>query len=74
MGRSQLVLFRGVGHDVIDATKCGGDVVADFLTNPQDRIKTSCVREMSAPQFSVPEDDNTDELMTVSVLPSMLHR
>lgn len=74
MGRSQFVLFRGVGHDVIDATKCGGDVVADFLTNPQDRIKTSCVREMSAPQFSIPEGDNTDALMTVSVLPSMLHR
>jgi pimeloyl-ACP methyl ester carboxylesterase len=74
MGRSQFVLFRGVGHDVIDATKCGGDVVADFLTNPEARIETSCVTEMSAPQFSIPEGDNIDALMTVSVLPSMLHR
>jgi pimeloyl-ACP methyl ester carboxylesterase len=73
MGRSQLILFRGVGHDVIDTTECGGEVVADFLANPDAKIKTSCVAEMAGPQFSLPEG-NPGAPMTMSVLPSMLHR
>ncbi len=70
---SQLVVFRGIGHDVIDATKCGRDVVADFLENPDDKIKTPCVAELPGPQFSLP-DDNSGSLMSVSVRPAMLDR
>ncbi len=72
---SQLVVFRGIGHDVIDATKCGRDVVADFLENPDDKIKTPCVAELpgTAVLSSLP-DDNSGSLMSASVRPAMLDR
>ncbi len=73
MGRSQLVLFHGVGHDVIDTTECGGEVVSDFLENPDAKIKTPCLADMASPQFILPGNSGATVLTTVSTLP-MLHR
>ncbi|TPN44724.1 alpha/beta hydrolase [Mesorhizobium sp. B1-1-4] len=50
----QVVVFRGIGHDVIDSDPCGSKVVADFLANPKLKLKTECIGEMGAPQFPSP--------------------
>ncbi|KUM24124.1 hypothetical protein AU467_06750 [Mesorhizobium loti] len=42
----QVVVFRGIGHDVIDSDPCGSEVVADFLANPRRKLKTDCVEHM----------------------------
>jgi pimeloyl-ACP methyl ester carboxylesterase len=74
MRRSQLVSFEAIGHDVIDATECGGDVVSDFLANPDAKIRTACLDEMAPPQFHVPEGKPAFPMTTVSTQPMMLHR
>ncbi|SFJ48756.1 alpha/beta hydrolase fold [Phyllobacterium sp. CL33Tsu] len=72
-GHSQLVLFRGVGHDVLDTTECGGEVVADFLDNPNAKVSTPCIGDMTEPHFG-PPDDKPSVLLTGSAQPAMLHR
>ena len=57
-GHSQLVLFRGVGHDVLDTTECGSKVVSDFLSNPGATIKTPCLAELGEPEFAPDDDPN----------------
>ncbi len=52
---SQVVVFRGVGHDVIDSDPCGSEVVADFLANPGRKIATACLQHLEAPQFVKPD-------------------
>ncbi|WFP74969.1 alpha/beta hydrolase [Mesorhizobium sp. WSM4906] len=47
----QVVVFRGIGHDVIDSDPCGSEVVADFLANPTRKLTTACVDRMTPPQF-----------------------
>ena len=71
-GHSQLVVFRGVGHDVLDTTECGGEVVSDFLANPGAKIATPCIAELGEPEFA-PSDDNSNVVLTGSA-PAMLHR
>ena len=68
-GSSQLVVFRGVGHDVVDTTPCGGDVVSDFLNNPKTRVTTSCLDEMEGPHFLGPEEDSPPELEASAASP-----
>jgi pimeloyl-ACP methyl ester carboxylesterase len=64
MPGSHAVLFRGVGHDVIDTDTCGSKVVADFLRNPGGKIVTPCLAELEAPQFVPPshEDEAPEDL------------
>jgi pimeloyl-ACP methyl ester carboxylesterase len=50
----QVVVFRGIGHDVIDSDPCGSKVAADFLANPRRKLTTECVGEMEAPEFESP--------------------
>jgi pimeloyl-ACP methyl ester carboxylesterase len=52
---SHVVVFRGVGHDVVDSDPCGAEVVADFLANPGRRIANACLGHLQAPQFVSPE-------------------
>lgn len=48
----QVIVFRGVGHDVIDSDPCGSKVTADFLANPRRKLKTECIEQMEAPKFT----------------------
>ncbi|MDX8454666.1 alpha/beta hydrolase [Mesorhizobium sp. VK9D] len=50
----QVVVFRGIGHDVIDSDPCGSKVAADFLANPRRKLATECIDQMEAPQFVGP--------------------
>ncbi len=52
---SQVVVFRGIGHDVVDSDPCGSEVVADFLANPRRRVTTPCIARLEAPQFASPD-------------------
>ncbi len=72
-GHSQMVVFRGVGHDVIDTTECGGEVVSDFLANPGAKITSTCLGDMAGPAFSAPERDPA-VLVSGSAPASMLKR
>ena len=53
---SQVVVFRGMGHDVIGSDPCGSEVVADFLENPRRKIATTCLKDLEAPQFASPDE------------------
>ncbi|WP_287296942.1 alpha/beta hydrolase [Mesorhizobium sp.] len=53
----QVVVLRGIGHDVIDSDPCGSEVVADFLANPRRKLKTACIGRMQAPQFTAAAED-----------------
>jgi len=55
--RGHHLVFRGIGHDVVDSTDCGGEAVADFLANPNKRPTTPCVGEMEPPYFVLDERD-----------------
>lgn len=55
--RSQQLVFRGIGHDVVDSTDCGGEAVADFLANPFRKPSTPCVQQMEPPYFVLSEMD-----------------
>ncbi|RWE23921.1 MAG: alpha/beta hydrolase [Mesorhizobium sp.] len=50
----QVVVFRGIGHDVIDSDPCGSKVTADFLANPRRKVTTACIAQMEAPKFANP--------------------
>ncbi len=68
-GSSQLVVFRGIGHDVVDTTPCGGEVVSDFLNNPKAPITTPCLAEMEGPNFLGPEENSSPALEASDVSP-----
>lgn len=53
---SQVVVFRGTGHDIIDSEPCGSEVVADFLADPGRKIRTACLEHLKAPQFARTEE------------------
>jgi pimeloyl-ACP methyl ester carboxylesterase len=53
---SQVVVFRGIGHDVVGSDPCGSEVVADFLANPGRKIATACLGHLEAPQFTNPDE------------------
>jgi pimeloyl-ACP methyl ester carboxylesterase len=57
---SQVVVFRGIGHDVISSDPCGAEVVADFLANPGHKIATTCLEHLEAPQFASPDQQWAD--------------
>lgn len=47
----QVVVFRGIGHDVIDSDPCGSKVADDFLANPRRKLDTECIDQLGAPEF-----------------------
>ena len=51
------LIFRGIGHDVVDSTDCGGQAIADFLANPSRTPTTACVATMEPPYFVIDERD-----------------
>jgi pimeloyl-ACP methyl ester carboxylesterase len=68
-GSSQLVVFRGIGHGVVDTTPCGGDVVSDFLDKPKAPVTTSCLNEMESPHFLGSEEVLPSKLEASAVPP-----
>ncbi|WP_417020920.1 hypothetical protein [Candidatus Phyllobacterium onerii] len=64
------MVFRGIGHDVVDTTPCGGEVISDFLNNPKAPITTPCLAEIEGPHFLGPEDSSPAlEASAISPLP-----
>jgi len=57
LSQGQHLVFRGIGHDVVDSTDCGGEVVADFLANPRRKPSTACVAALEPPYFILDEAD-----------------
>ncbi len=57
LAKGHHLLFRGIGHDVVDSTDCGGEVVADFLANPWRKPLTACVATLEPPYFVLDEVD-----------------
>jgi pimeloyl-ACP methyl ester carboxylesterase len=47
---SRVVRFPGLGHDVVAASECGRQIMADFLNRP-DGYQTRCADEMRPPTF-----------------------
>jgi pimeloyl-ACP methyl ester carboxylesterase len=47
---SRVVRFPGLGHDVLAASDCGRQIMADFLNRP-DGYQTHCADEMRPPTF-----------------------
>jgi hypothetical protein len=45
------ILFRGVGHGVIGADACAGQVVGQFLSDPMKPPHSDCVAALRAPHF-----------------------
>lgn len=52
---SQILRFRGLGHDLFTASACARTAVARFLDNPQDKLDPACVGETTAPVFITPK-------------------
>ncbi len=51
LSNSQVVRFRGTGHDVIDTNLCGLAISADFIANPEAALPLTCVGRMKPPKF-----------------------
>ena len=51
LSNSQIVRFKGIGHDVIDASLCAKALTADFIANPNESLPLDCVERMRAPEF-----------------------
>jgi pimeloyl-ACP methyl ester carboxylesterase len=47
-------LFPGGGHGVIDMNECSQGVMQAFLDAPTQKPDSSCISEMSAPQWALP--------------------
>lgn len=55
--RGHHVVFKGLGHDVVDSSYCGSAVVADFLANPLAEPKSDCLSEQEPPYFVIDPRD-----------------
>jgi len=55
--------FPGVGHDVL-ANECAREIAGDFLADPNNAPKASCIAEMPGVVFDVPRED--EELVLVA--------
>jgi pimeloyl-ACP methyl ester carboxylesterase len=53
LSRSRVLVFPGLGHDVVAASDCGRSIVVDFLERPEGGYDTACLDRMSVPQFTV---------------------
>jgi pimeloyl-ACP methyl ester carboxylesterase len=49
---SQLVVFPGLGHDVLIASECGRSVVDSFLQHPSKGAATGCLSTVKVPAFT----------------------
>jgi pimeloyl-ACP methyl ester carboxylesterase len=50
--RSRLLVFPGLGHDVIAASDCGRTIMADFLEQPEGGYDTGCLDRTVIPPFT----------------------
>ena len=57
LSHGQHLVFRSLGHDVVDSSECGETVVGDFLANPYQAPKPGCLADQSAPYFIYDERD-----------------
>ena len=48
---SQVISFRGTGHDVIDNSLCGRALTTDFIAKPNTPLPLDCVQRMKPPEF-----------------------
>ena len=51
LSNSQIVRFKGIGHDVIDASLCAKALSANFITNPDEPLPLNCVERTRSPNF-----------------------
>ncbi|CAK0754723.1 hypothetical protein WCLP8_250020 [uncultured Gammaproteobacteria bacterium] len=51
LSSSQILRFRGLGHDVFSVSACARDSVARFLADPAHPVPTSCVEQSAPPRF-----------------------
>jgi hypothetical protein len=49
---SQLVIFPGLGHDVLAASACGRTIVDSFLSHPSQGAATGCLSTVQIPTFA----------------------
>ena len=51
--------FPGTGHCTIDSYDCADDLVTQFLANPTVKPDATCLLDVPAPEFSMPDDEIT---------------
>ena len=51
LSNSKVVRFRGIGHDVIDASLCAKALTVDFIANPDKPLPLDCVERTRSPKF-----------------------
>ena len=52
LSSSRLLLFPGIGHDVVSASDCARSIMVDFLQRPRGGYDTSCLSQVTVPQFT----------------------
>ncbi len=52
---SYFFLFPGGGHGVIDMNQCSQDIMQAFLDDPTQEPDSSCIAEMGAPLWALPQ-------------------
>ena len=50
---SQVFIFPGVGHSVIDSGSCAQNILLDFLGDPDRQVDGSCLAEHPFPKFVI---------------------
>ncbi|HKJ28423.1 MAG TPA: alpha/beta hydrolase, partial [Anaerolineales bacterium] len=53
LANSQVFIFPGYGHAVIDAGPCPVALMVDFLANPSQPVDASCLAQVSPPDFVI---------------------
>jgi pimeloyl-ACP methyl ester carboxylesterase len=48
LSRARIVQFPGVGHDVVNWSQCGAQIMIDFLNRPEGRYSTRCAAMLPA--------------------------
>ncbi len=48
----QFIEFPDVGHGIIDSSDCANQTIDSFISNPTERVETSCVKEIDFKFFT----------------------
>ncbi|MDT2003787.1 hypothetical protein FXW78_01010 [Rhodococcus opacus] len=54
LSRSDVLVFPGLGHDVLQSSQCAPAVTVGFLENPGGDVDTSCLDQVRVPTFTTP--------------------
>lgn len=54
---AHLFVFPGIGHAVLNAGECPDSIVWAFLDDPESEPDSSCIAEMPALEFFLPDDE-----------------